>query len=72
MFKISQIEIFSSQILTEIKGVKEYHKEGYIVLEMNYGEEFYSLSEIIEDLGLSYSIDILKELSIIDRFEVRR
>lgn len=57
--------------MTEIKRVKEYHKDGYIVLEMNYGEEFYSLFETIEDLGLSINIDILKELSTIDRFEIK-
>lgn len=65
------IEIFGSRELKKIKSVKEFDKSvGYIVIDTNYGEEFYCLEETIEDMGLSDQIDISEKLSGITSFVV--
>lgn len=64
------IEYFGGGMLTDILGVKEFDKDGYIVLEMNYGEESYYFPETLENLGVSDKIDLNKKLSDIDGFKV--
>lgn len=61
------IEIIASKQLKTIKSVKEFDKScGYIVLETNYGEEFYCLEETIEAMGLSDQINVREKLADID------
>lgn len=65
------IELFGSKQLKVIKSVKEYDKSiGYIVIDTNYGEEFYCLEETIEDMGLSELININEKLENINSFFV--
>lgn len=64
------IEYFGGGMLTDILGVKEFDKDGYVVLEMNYGEESYFFPETLENLGVSDKIDLKKKLSDIDGFKV--
>ena len=65
------IEIFGSRQLKTIKSVKEYDKStGCIVIDTNYGEEYYCLEETIEDMGLSDRIDIKEKLSGITSFVI--
>lgn len=66
------IEYFGGGLLTEILGVKEFDKDGYVVLDMNYGEESYFFPETLENLGLSGKIDLEKKLKDIVGFKVVR
>lgn len=59
------LEFIASAILTEIKGVLEYDKTGYIVIDTNYGEEFYDLGEAIKELGIDKYYDISEIMSSI-------
>ncbi len=53
------IEIFGSRELLKIKAVKEFDKKtGYIVLDTNYGEEFYCLSETVDNMDLAHKFNI--------------
>lgn len=57
------IEIFGSRQLTEIKSVTEYDREtGYIVIDTNYGEEFYCLEETLEEMNLADKVNIKDKL----------
>ncbi|MBQ2892163.1 MAG: hypothetical protein IJE45_04650 [Bacilli bacterium] len=68
-FQDFYIEIFGSRELKEIKSVKEYDKEtGFIVLDTNYGEEFYCLEDTIEGLGLSNEIVVKDKLKNCDKW----
>lgn len=68
-FNTTQIDILGSKELKKIYSVKEYDKtDGYIVLDTNYGEEFYCLSETIFQMDLADIINIPKELSAIEKF----
>lgn len=65
------IEVIASKQLKTINSVKEFDKSnGYIVIDTNYGEEFYCLVETIEDMGLSEQIDVKEKLSGIDSLEI--
>ncbi len=71
-FKDFYIEIFGSRELNEIKAVKEYDKKtGYIVLDTNYGEEFFCLEETIEAMGLSEKINVSEKLKSCDKWEIK-
>ena len=66
-FKDFYIEIIASKQLKTIKSVKEFDKSnGYIVLDTNYGEEYFCLQETIEAMGLSDQINVKEKLSGID------
>ena len=68
-FQDFYIEIFGSRELKEIKSVKEYDKEtGFIVLDTNYGEEFYCFEDTIEGLGLSNEIVVKDKLKNCDKW----
>ena len=70
-FKDFYIEIIASKRLKTIKSVKEFDKSnGYIVLDTNYGEEFYCLEETIDAMDLSDQIDIKEKLSGISSFVI--
>lgn len=64
------IEYFGGGMLTDILRVNEFDKDGYISLEMNYGEETYYFPETLENLGVLDKIDLNKELSNIEGFKV--
>ena len=58
-YKAFYLEVFGSRQLENIISITEFDKEtGYIALEINYGEEFYCLSETVEDMGLSDKFNI--------------
>lgn len=65
------IELIASKILTEIKSVKECDKTGYIVLDTNYGEEFYNIGEAIEELGLSETYNVEELISSVSTWVVK-
>lgn len=66
-FEDFYIEIFGSRELKKIKSVKEFDSSnGYIVLDTNYGEEYFCLQETIEAMGLSDQINVKEKLSGID------
>ena len=66
-FKDFYIEIIASKQLKTIKSVKEFDSSnGYIVLDTNYGEEYFCLQETIEAMGLSDQINVKEKLSGID------
>ncbi len=66
-FKDFYIEIIASKQLKTIKSVKEFDKSnGYIVIDTNYGEEYYCLEETIEAMGLSDQINVREILSGVD------
>ena len=66
-FKDFYIEIIASKQLKTIKSVKEFDSSnGYIVLDTNYGEEYFCLQETIEAMGLSDQINVREKLSGID------
>lgn len=61
------IEIFGSAQLERILSVTEFDKEtGYIALETNYGEEFYCLSETVDNMDLSHKFNIKEILKDCD------
>lgn len=65
------IEIIASKQLKTIKSVKEFDKSnGYIVIDTNYGEEYYCLEETIGAMGLSEQINISEKLSGISSFVI--
>ena len=65
-------EIFGSRVLTEIKSVLVFNpKETFIDIDTNYGEEFYYLSENLEDAHSEDIIDIYKVLNEFDSLEIR-
>lgn len=64
------IEYFGGGMLTDILRVNEFDKDGYVSLEMNYGEETYYFPETLENLGLLDNIDLKKKLSNIEEFRV--
>jgi len=64
------LEFFGSRILTDIYDVKEFDDTGYIVLNTNYGEEFFDLGEELEDLGLTSYYDIQHLMTHIEKWEV--
>lgn len=52
------IEYIASKQLTKIKSVLEYKDTGYVVIDTNYGEEFYDFQYTLEQKGLASNIDI--------------
>lgn len=71
-FNNIHIEILGMANLKEILSVSCYEKDGYIVLDTNYGEEPFELGAVIEDLHLGSYIDIEKELRNIETFVILR
>lgn len=65
------IEYIASKILTKINGVIEYDNTGYVVLDTNYGEEFYDFQYTLEEKGLANKFDINNIMSSIDHWEVK-
>lgn len=65
------IEYTASNELTEIKGVLEYTKTGYVVIDTNYGEEFYDFEHTLKEMGLSERYNIKEIMSSIDAWEVK-
>lgn len=66
------IEYIASKQLTEIKSVLEYDNTGYIVIDTNYGEEFYDFQYTLDQKGLGHCIDLSKLINSIERWEIKR
>ena len=64
------LEVIASAILTEIKSVLHYDDTGYIVIDTNYGEEFYSIPEHLHYLGLDGVYDIKKMMQSISGWKI--
>lgn len=64
------LEVVASALLTDIYSVIEFDNTGYIVINTNYGEEFYDLSEILGDLNLSRYYCIEDLMSRIKLWEI--
>lgn len=65
------IEFFASSMLTKILGVLHWDNTGYIVIDTNYGEEFFDIKETLEELGLDKRYNVEKLMSSIKEWEVK-
>ena len=63
------IEYIALHGLTDINSVKEYDDTGYVVLNTNYGEEFYDIGSDIEELGLGSVYDIKQIMDSIKQWD---
>lgn len=63
------IEYIALHGLTDINSVKEYDDTGYVVLDTNYGEEFYDIGSDIEELGLGSVYDIKQIMDSIKQWD---
>mgnify|MGYP007089577542 FL=1 len=63
------IEYIALHGLTDINSVKEYDDTGYVVLDTNYGEEFYDIGADIEELGLGSVYDIKQIMGSIKQWD---
>ena len=64
------IEYIASAILTQIKGVLEYDNTGYVVIDTNYGEEFYDFSYTLERMGIADKFDIKNIMNSVSNWKV--
>ena len=64
------IEFPASAILTEINEVTGHDNQGYIVIDTNYGDEFFSFSEALKDMGILDQYDIKSIMDSVDHWEV--
>ena len=63
------IEYIALHGLTDINSVEEYDDTGYVVLNTNYGEEFYDIGSDIEELGLGSVYDIKQIMDSIKQWD---
>lgn len=63
------IEYIALHGLTDINSVKEYDDTGYVVLNTNYGEEFYDIGSDIDELGLGSVYDIKQIMDSIKQWD---